>query len=102
MRGRRSDSRRRSESRHAKTNRHADFVDDTASKMHQDAPEQEGENTDEDGEQLARPFTARTYSKRREFKYCARKFTTLQERLAKMEAYVTSNQFRLHREFKNI
>ena len=42
------------------------------------------------------------YSKRREFKYCARKFATLQDRLAKMEAYVTSNQFRLHREFKNI
>lgn len=43
-----------------------------------------------------------TYSKRREFKYCARKFSTLQSRLVKMEAYVTSSQFRLHREFKNI
>ena len=43
-----------------------------------------------------------TYSKRREFKYCARKFSTLQSRLVRMEAYVTSNQFKLHREFKNI
>lgn len=42
------------------------------------------------------------YTGRREFKYCARKFATLQDRLARMEAYVTSNQFRLHREFKNI
>ena len=47
-------------------------------------------------------FDKNKYSKRREFKYCARKFATLQDRLAKMEAYVTSNQFRLHREFKNI
>lgn len=47
-------------------------------------------------------FNSRVYSKRKEFKYCARKFATLQNRLAKMEAYVTSNQFRLHREFKNI
>ena len=44
----------------------------------------------------------KNYSQRREFKYCARKFATLQDRLAKMEAYVTSSQFRLHREFKNI
>ena len=44
----------------------------------------------------------KTTSRRREFKYCARKFANLQERLAKMEAYVTSSQFRLHREFKNI
>ena len=47
-------------------------------------------------------FEKKQYSKRREFKYCARKFATLQDRLAKMEAYVTSSQFRLHREFKNI
>lgn len=47
-------------------------------------------------------YNVSKYSKRREFKYCARKFATLQDRLKKMEAYVTSNQFRLHREFKNI
>jgi phage shock protein PspC (stress-responsive transcriptional regulator) len=47
-------------------------------------------------------FDTNKYSKRREFKYCARKFAILQDRLAKMEAYVTSSQFRLHREFKNI
>ena len=45
---------------------------------------------------------ASSFSKRREFKYCARKFSNLHNRLAKMEAYVTSSQFRLHREFKNI
>jgi phage shock protein PspC (stress-responsive transcriptional regulator) len=42
------------------------------------------------------------FSSRREFKYCARKFANLKHRLARMEAYVTSSQFRLHREFKNI
>lgn len=47
-------------------------------------------------------YDASKYSTRREFKYCARKFATLQDRLAKMEAYVTSSQFRLHREFKDI
>jgi len=47
-------------------------------------------------------LVGKNYSKRREFKYCARKFATLQDRLAKMEAYVTSSQFRLHRKFKNI
>lgn len=47
-------------------------------------------------------YDTRKFSKRREIKYCVRKFATLQDRLAKMEAYVTSNQFRLHREFKNI
>ena len=42
------------------------------------------------------------FSKRREFQFCVRKFAMLNERLARMEAYVTSNRFRLHREFKNI
>ena len=42
------------------------------------------------------------YSKRREFQYCARKFATLQTRLARIEAYVTSSRFRLNREFRNI
>lgn len=42
------------------------------------------------------------HSKRREIKYCARKLASLQERLARMEAYVTSNRFKLHREFRDI
>jgi phage shock protein C len=42
------------------------------------------------------------FSKRREFQYCARKFAALQTRLARMEAYVTSSRFKLHREFRNI
>jgi phage shock protein C len=42
------------------------------------------------------------YSKRREFQFCVRKFSALSERLARMEAYVTSNRFKLHREFRNI
>ena len=42
------------------------------------------------------------FSKRREFQFCVRKFAALHERLAKMEAYVTSSKFQLHREFKNI
>ncbi|MES2624198.1 MAG: PspC domain-containing protein [Pseudomonadota bacterium] len=42
------------------------------------------------------------FSKRREFQYCARKFATLQTRLARLEAYVTSSRFKLHREFRDI
>ena len=42
------------------------------------------------------------FYKRREFRYCARKFVTLQNRLARLEAYVTSSHFRLHREFRSI
>jgi phage shock protein C len=42
------------------------------------------------------------FSKRREFQFCVRKFGALHERLARMEAYVTSSRFKLHREFKNI
>ena len=56
----------------------------------------------ETGEAAEEHVEEKQYSKRREFKYCVRKFATLQDRLAKMEAYVTSSQFRLHREFKNI
>lgn len=41
-------------------------------------------------------------SGRQEFKYCARKFIALQSRLARMEAYVTSKRFQLHREFRDI
>lgn len=41
-------------------------------------------------------------SRRGEIKYCARKLLALQARLARMEAYVTSRRFRLHREFRNI
>ncbi|MDT8399239.1 MAG: PspC domain-containing protein [Pseudomonadales bacterium] len=42
------------------------------------------------------------HSRRSEIKQCARKFSNLQERLARLEAYVTSKQFRLHREFRNL
>lgn len=42
------------------------------------------------------------FSKRREFQFCVRKFAALHERLARMEAYVTSSRFKLHREFRNI
>ncbi len=42
------------------------------------------------------------YSQRREFQYCARKFATLQQRLVRLEAYVTSNKFKLQREFKSM
>jgi len=42
------------------------------------------------------------FSKRHEFQYCARKFATLQVRLARMEAYVTSPRFHLNREFRNM
>lgn len=41
-------------------------------------------------------------STRREIMYCARKLASLQERLARMEAYVTSRRFKLHREFRNM
>lgn len=41
-------------------------------------------------------------SRRGEIKYCARKLLALQTRLVRMEAYVTSRRFRLHREFRNI
>ena len=42
------------------------------------------------------------FSKRREFQYCSRKFAILQTRLARLEAYVTSSRFKLHREFRDI
>jgi phage shock protein C len=42
------------------------------------------------------------HSRRREINYSARKLASLQERLARMEAYVTSSRFKLHREFRNI
>jgi hypothetical protein len=41
-------------------------------------------------------------SQRSEFQFCAHKFTALHARLARMEAYVTGNKFKLHREFRNI
>lgn len=36
------------------------------------------------------------------FNSCSRKYSSLHERLARIEAYVTSNRFKLDREFKNI
>jgi phage shock protein C len=47
-------------------------------------------------------FQEEQFSKRKEFRYCARRFTTLQSRLARIEAYVTSNHFKLHREFRSL
>tara|TARA_R100001143_G_scaffold63546_1_gene71675 strand:+ start:1904 stop:2569 length:666 start_codon:yes stop_codon:yes gene_type:complete len=41
-------------------------------------------------------------SSRSTFKSCARKFSSLHERLARMEAYVTSSKYKLDNEFKNI
>ncbi len=39
---------------------------------------------------------------RSSFKSCSRKFSGLHERLSRIEAYVTSNRFKLDREFRNI
>jgi len=36
------------------------------------------------------------------FKSCTRKFSSLHDRLTRIEAYVTSSRFKLDREFKNI
>jgi multidrug resistance efflux pump len=54
------------------------------------------------GTQRTQDLQEEHFSKRREFQYCARKFAALQTRLARMEAYVTSSRFKLHREFRNI
>lgn len=67
-------------------------------------------NTDKSyskGKEKSRASTAEDlqeelHSKRREFKFCARKFLILQARLTRMEEYVTSSRFKLHREFRNI
>lgn len=61
-----------------------------------------GAFTGKSGTRHARDHRRDPYSKRREFQYCARKFTALQTRLARLEAYVTSSRFKLHREFKDI
>lgn len=53
-------------------------------------------------EEQREKFKNRKYSRRREFQYCARKFSNLHERLTRMEAYVTSKQFKLHQQFKDI
>lgn len=53
-------------------------------------------------EQFQETLREELHSGRREFKYCARKFIALQSRLARMEAYVTSKRFRLHREFRDL
>lgn len=41
-------------------------------------------------------------SSRTTFKSCSRKYSAIHERLARIEAYVTSSKFRLDKEFKNI
>lgn len=47
-------------------------------------------------------FREGEFSSRREFQYCARKFGTLNDRLIRMEAFVTSKQFELHQQFKDL
>lgn len=54
------------------------------------------------GQRSRHDFQQDQFSKRREFRYCSHKFATLQTRLARLEAYVTSSRYKLHREFKNI
>jgi phage shock protein C len=81
--------------RYRQRSRHEDSVESGLAEDVADLARETGEAAEEHVEE-------KQYSKRREFKYCVRKFATLQDRLAKMEAYVTSSQFRLHREFKNI
>lgn len=54
------------------------------------------------GQRPRADFQQDQFSKRREFRYCAHKFATLHRRLARLEAYVTSSRYKLHREFKNI
>jgi len=41
-------------------------------------------------------------SSRTTFKNCSHKYAALHDRLARLEAYVTSSKFKLNREFKNI
>lgn len=53
-------------------------------------------------ENMQEKFRQKNYASRREFKHCARKFGAVQDRLARVEAYVTSSQYKLHQEFKNI
>lgn len=73
-----------------------------------EAAEPTGQSGFQRPQQPIRPARAKGFqeeefhSKRREIKYCARKLASLQERLARMEAYVTSSRFKLHREFRNI
>jgi phage shock protein C len=75
------------------------------------AEERSSARTSADGEQAftraqargkADPRPRDQYSKRREFQYAVRKFSALGQRLARLEAYVTSNRFKLHREFRNM
>ncbi|MEY3661126.1 MAG: PspC domain-containing protein [Pseudohongiellaceae bacterium] len=61
----------------------------------------EGQATGGRQSSTAAPLRGRV-SGRREFQYCANRFDTLQRRLARLEAYVTSKHFRLHREFRNL
>ena len=74
-------------------------------RAHRHTPETEEERSDFSADadsRRPRDFKRDQFSKRREFQYCSRKFATLQTRLARLEAYVTSNRFKLHREFKDI
>jgi phage shock protein C len=70
-----------------------------------DAPEADGQHKhtgqDQESEQ-GEKFKQKDYSGRRQFQYCARKFSNLHDRLARMEAFVTSKQFKLHQQFKDL
>ncbi len=87
---------------HASAEHSDDKVDEAVSSSEKSTKTDSDDWQHNDQEEAMGVFAGKSYSKRREFKYCARKFATLQDRLVKMEAYVTSSQFRLHREFKNI
>jgi phage shock protein PspC (stress-responsive transcriptional regulator) len=69
-------------------------------------PADNGHDKGRDSDRGRRPaygsFQEEQFSKRKEFRYCARRFATLQMRLVRIEAYVTSNHFRLHREFRSL
>jgi phage shock protein C len=68
-----------------------------------DTADSRTENFADDADsRYSRSYRRDNYSKRREFQYCARKFTALQTRLARLEAYVTSSRFKLQREFRDI
>ena len=94
--------------RHGKRSKQRhEFVNDNNGDIHDAGKDKasrasEFSNTQQSDENTYSEFDKGMKSKRKEINYCVRKFKTLQHRLAKMEAYVTSSQFHLHREFKNI
>ena len=71
-----------------------------AGRTQQEATPEAGQRNESRRTERSRPRGE--YSQRREFQYCSRKFAALYQRLARLEAYVTSNRFKLHREFRNM